>query len=79
MWNLRLPLIVFFVIRSGFWMFMFFYFGTYLVQNFNFNRSQAVDVYVVLAFWSIMMLNILVKWVKVFFAAEIMVLMTSAL
>jgi len=56
-----------------------FFFSAYLVQRFYFNRPQAADANIVLAFWSIVMLNTVVKWMRIFFSVEVMMLMTGAL
>ncbi len=74
--QLKLPFIAFFIIRSGFWMFLFF-FSAYLVQKFHYNRVQTADAYIVLALWTLMILNTIVKWVRKLFSVEQLILITG--
>ena len=74
--RLHWPLASFFVIRTGYWMFMLF-FSAYLVTKFQFSRTQAADTYIMLAIWSTVMVNTIVRWLSKLQRNFMLILLTT--
>lgn len=68
----------FFVIRTGFWSFLFF-FGAFLVEKFHFDRTQAAHAYVIIALWTLVILNTVVKWAKRWFNTKQLIIITAVI